>query len=82
MKIDRLTVKYHGDEVGVLSLSPDKDEEVDDFDLLQEKALEVLGEKNDDDAGLLLFNSMNSGGCRPKAIFSDADGHWLVKFRK
>lgn len=179
MKIDRLTVKYHGDEVGVLSLSPDnklcafeydkywlaagfslsplelplksevfiakpqpfagnfgvfedslpdgygryllhktllrkgindmnlssldrlsivgssgmgaltyepvttvvQDEEVDDFDLLQEKALEVLGEKNDDDAGLLLFNSMNSGGCRPKAIFSDADGHWLVKFR-
>lgn len=24
---------------------------------------------------------MNSGGCRPKALFSDSDGHWLVKFR-
>lgn len=54
---------------------------VSDFDALQEKALEVLREKNDEDAGLLLFNSRNSGGCRPKALFSDADGHWLVKFR-
>ena len=23
----------------------------------------------------------NSGGARPKAVFSDADGHWIVKFR-
>lgn len=53
----------------------------DDFDILQEKALEVLKEFQDDDANLLLFNSGNSGGARPKAIFSDADGHWLVKFR-
>ena len=52
-----------------------------DFDLLQEKALEVLKEQQDTDAGLLLYNSGNSGGCRPKAIFSDNEGHWLVKFR-
>ena len=56
-------------------------EEITDFDLLQEKALEVLKEQQDTDAGLLLYNSGNSGGCRPKAVFSDAEGHWLVKFR-
>ncbi|MBQ0020679.1 MAG: type II toxin-antitoxin system HipA family toxin [Bacteroidales bacterium] len=58
-----------------------KEEEITDFDLLQEKALEVLKEQQDTDAGLLLYNSGNSGGCRPKAVFSDAEGHWLVKFR-
>lgn len=52
-----------------------------DFDLLQSKALEVLREQQDTDAGLLLYNSGNSGGCRPKAVFSDSEGHWLVKFR-
>ena len=51
-----------------------------DFDALQAKALEVLQEQQDTDAGLLLYNSGNSGGCRPKAIFSDDEGHWLVKF--
>lgn len=56
-------------------------EATDDFDMLQQKALEVLGEMQDDDASLLLFNSGNSGGARPKAVFSDPDGHWLVKFR-
>lgn len=56
-------------------------EATDDFDMLQQKALEVLGEVQDDDASLLLFNSGNSGGARPKAVFSDPDGHWLVKFR-
>lgn len=52
-----------------------------DFDLLQQKALEVLSEKNTEDASLLYFNSQNSGGCRPKAVFQDSEGHWLVKFR-
>ena len=52
-----------------------------DYDLLQEKALEVLKEQQDDDAGLLLYKSGNSGGVRPKAIFSDNEGHWLIKFR-
>lgn len=53
----------------------------DNFDLLQAKALEVLKEQQDNDAGFLLYNSGNSGGCRPKAIFSDKEGHWLIKFR-
>lgn len=52
-----------------------------DLDYMQQKALEVLSERQDDDAALLLFNSGNSGGARPKAIFSDDSGHWLVKFR-
>ena len=43
--------------------------------------LEVLKEQQDTDAGLLLYNSGNSGGARPKAVFSDDEGHWLVKFR-
>ena len=52
-----------------------------DLDILQQKALDILGEKGDDDAALLLYNSMNSGGCRPKTLYSDNDGYWLVKFR-
>lgn len=52
-----------------------------DLDMLQEKALEVLQEQQDDDAGWLLFNSGNSGGARPKATLTDSEGHWLVKFR-
>ena len=51
-------------------------EGINDFE-----ALEVLKEQQDDDAGLLLYHSGNSGGARPKAIFHDDDGHWLVKFR-
>lgn len=30
---------------------------------------------------MLLYNSGNSGGARPKAIFSDSEGHWIIKFR-
>lgn len=52
-----------------------------DFDMLQQMALDVLRERNDEDAGVLLFNSRNSGGCRPKALYSDAEGHWMIKFR-
>lgn len=52
-----------------------------DLDILQQKALEVLKEQQDEDAGLLLYNSGNSGGARPKAVFHDSEGHWLVKFR-
>lgn len=58
-----------------------KENDTLDFDLLQEKALEVLKEQQDNDAGFLLYNSGNSGGCRPKAIFADEKGHWLIKFR-
>lgn len=82
--IDRLSIVGNGG-MGALCYEPEtiiaKGEEMTDFDLLQEKALEVLKEKQDTDAGLLLYNSGNSGGCRPKAVFSDNDGHWLIKFR-
>lgn len=62
------TINYRGDVT-------------DDFDMLQRTALEVLAEKQDKDAGMLLYNSGNSGGARPKAVFADDSGHWLVKFR-
>ena len=82
--IERLSIVGSGG-MGALTYHPytiiGKDEDIKDFDLLQEKALEVLKEQQDTDAGLLLYNSGNSGGCRPKAVFSDAEGHWLVKFR-
>ncbi len=82
--LDRLSLV--GDEgMGALTYEPmtsiQAQEESLDFDLLQTKALEVLREQQDTDAGLLLYNSGNSGGCRPKAVFSDSEGHWLVKFR-
>lgn len=82
--LDRLSLVGKGG-MGALTYAPATkmmmDEETDDFDLLQKKALAVLGERQDKDARLLLFNSSNSGGARPKAIFSDDEGHWLVKFR-
>lgn len=71
--------------MGALTYSPATNivtgKDCTDLDILQAKALEVLKERQDDDAEMLLFNSGNSGGARPKAIFSDKDGHWLVKFR-
>lgn len=82
--LDRLSIVGSGG-MGALTFHPEtilpQGMEMDDFDLLQEKALEVLKEQQDQDASLLLYNSGNSGGCRPKAIFSDTEGHWLVKFR-
>ena len=82
--LDRLSIVGSGG-MGALTFEPEtsikQGADVTDFDLLQEKALEVLKEKQDDDAGLLLYNSGNSGGARPKAVFSDDEGHWLVKFR-
>ena len=82
--LDRLSFLSDGG-MGALTYEPTTDltegKELTDFDVLQKKALEVLREKNDDDAELLLFNSRNSGGCRPKTIFTDETGHWLVKFR-
>lgn len=82
--LDRLSIVGSGG-MGALTFEPEtsikQGTNVTDFDLLQEKALEVLKEKQDDDAGLLLYNSGNSGGARPKAVFSDDEGHWLVKFR-
>ena len=51
------------------------------LDEMQKMALDVLSEKTDEHADTLYFKSGNSGGARPKAIFQDAEGHWLVKFR-
>lgn len=82
--LDRLSIVGNSG-MGALTYHPEtkviKDSEILDFDLLQEKALQVLKEQQDTDAGLLLYNSGNSGGARPKAIFSDNEGHWLIKFR-
>jgi len=82
--LDRLSLIGAGG-MGALTFEPatviQRGEELKDFDLLQAKALEVLREKQDNDAGLLLYNSGNSGGARPKAVFTDERGHWLVKFR-
>ena len=82
--LDRLSL-IGNEGMGALTYEPmtsiQTKEESMDFDLLQTKALEVLREQQDTDAGLLLYKSGNSGGCRPKAVFSDSEGHWLVKFR-
>lgn len=82
--LERLSIVGSGG-MGALSYVPAQNisfhPESFDFDDLQERALNVLREKNDNDVELLLFNSRNSGGCRPKALFHDEEGHWLVKFR-
>ena len=48
---------------------------------MQALAIEVLSERTDDGADTLLAGSGNSGGIRPKCLYSNAEGHWLVKFR-
>lgn len=82
--LDRLSIVGNGG-MGALTYHPEtviaRENTMLDFDMLQEKALEILSEQQDTDAGLLLFNSGNSGGARPKAVFSDHEGHWLIKFR-
>ena len=82
--IDRLSIVGDGG-MGALIYHPEtvvvKENNITDFDLLQQKALEALKEQQDTDAGLLLYKSGNSGGARPKAVFSDSEGHWLIKFR-
>ncbi len=51
------------------------------LDNMQALALEVLSEKTDEGSEILMAGSGNSGGARPKCLYSDAEGHWLVKFR-
>lgn len=51
------------------------------LDAMQALALEVLSERTDEGTELLLAGSGNSGGVRPKCLYSDDSGHWLVKFR-
>ena len=82
--LDRLSLVGNGG-MGALTYEPEttleQKNEIHDFDKLQRMALEVLKEKNEEDADVLLFNSRNSGGCRPKTLFTDTDGHWIIKFR-
>lgn len=57
-------------------------EEIEKLETVQNEALKVLSEKTDGDAALLYYNSANSGGARPKAMYRSKDGsHWLIKFR-
>ncbi|MCT4600381.1 MAG: type II toxin-antitoxin system HipA family toxin [Marinifilaceae bacterium] len=56
-------------------------ESIYDLDKLQNLALGILSEKSNEDEDVLYFNSGNSGGCRPKALYKDEEGSWLVKFR-
>ncbi len=51
------------------------------LDEMQTLALEVLSEKKDTGSELLLAGSGNSGGVRPKCVYNDETGDWLVKFR-
>lgn len=51
------------------------------LDRMQQDALDVLSEKDFTSAETLYINSGNSGGCRPKCLWKDDDGSWLVKFR-
>lgn len=51
------------------------------LDKMQQDALDVLSEKDFTNTEALYVNSGNSGGCRPKCLWNDEDGKWLVKFR-
>ena len=51
------------------------------LDKLQSLALDILSERTDNGSDILLFESGNSGGVRPKCLYTNDDGHWLVKFR-
>ncbi|MDD7456647.1 MAG: type II toxin-antitoxin system HipA family toxin [Bacteroidales bacterium] len=51
------------------------------LDEMQQDALDVLSEKDYAKVETLYANSGNSGGCRPKCLWDDGEGKWLVKFR-
>ena len=71
--------------MGALSYVPEtyitESKSLPQLDDLQQMALDILSEKSDKDEDTLYFNSGNSGGCRPKCLFFDDEGSWLVKFR-
>jgi len=71
--------------MGALSYIPEsyigEEKALPELDHLQQMALDVLSEKTDVNADVLYFNSGNSGGCRPKCLYRDEEGAWLVKFR-
>ncbi|MCQ2148652.1 MAG: type II toxin-antitoxin system HipA family toxin, partial [Bacteroidales bacterium] len=85
--LQRLSLVGHSG-MGALCYKPEVKAEAfdkiseEDFDDIQQKALDVLSEKSDADASLLYYNSNNSGGARPKAAYKDKDGDsWIIKFR-
>ncbi|HBX46368.1 type II toxin-antitoxin system HipA family toxin [Limibacterium fermenti] len=71
--------------MGALSYIPEtyigEEKVFQELDQLQQLALDVFSEKTDTGAEVLYFNSGNSGGCRPKCLYHDHEGAWLVKFR-
>ncbi len=71
--------------MGALSYIPEsfigEDKTLPELDYLQQLALDILSEKTNTGADVLYFNSGNSGGCRPKCLYQDEEGAWLVKFR-
>ena len=71
--------------MGALSYIPEsfpgEEKMLPELDYLQQLALDILSEKTDEGAETLYFNSGNSGGCRPKCLYKDNEGAWLVKFR-
>ena len=71
--------------MGALSYIPEsyigEEKALPELDQLQQLALDVLSEKTVIGADTLYFNSGNSGGCRPKCLYNDEEGAWLVKFR-
>lgn len=52
-----------------------------ELNTLQQMALDVLAERTVEGAETLYLSSGNSGGCRPKCMYHDEEGQWLVKFR-
>ena len=71
--------------MGALSYIPEsfigEEKTLPELDHLQQLALDILSEKTETGADILYFNSGNSGGCRPKCLYRDKEGAWLVKFR-
>lgn len=71
--------------MGALSFLPEsyigEEKALPELDELQQMALDVLSEKTEIGEDVLYLNSGNSGGCRPKCMWKDEDGAWLIKFR-
>lgn len=71
--------------MGALCYSPEsfigEEKSLPELESLQTMALDVLSEKTESNIDTLYFNSGNSGGCRPKCLYTDNEGSWLVKFR-
>lgn len=62
-------------------IMPNEQKTLPQLQQLQEMALEVLSDSNNNNIDVLYFNSGNSGGCRPKCLYHDNEGDWIVKFR-